>query len=553
MALSATTIAEVETGGSDTANGGLFDPGQTAGMFTDGAATVANTSAPVFTSASYNFVAGDANAWIYIASGSNWIPGWYQITLVAANAATLNGTIGQGVLATFFTPTTVVGCATTAGPSAATWTIDYSQQSGVKTSYTDLASAGTGLTVSSAAHPFGRQQVGNCIVITGVGTNFNLGRYVIASVAAITFIATVVGPTNITTGVGANGLGAVGGAFASPGAAGSVAVANNVMFIKAATYTISSATANIATGCVSWPASTGGSEGSIQGYQTTRGDFGTRPLLQASGISTFTIVSLAGAKVRVSNIAVDGATLTASKGIANATNASGTAYKCKASNCTAGGILTFAAVLCEATGCSAVAAIGSCVAFGCWSHDNTITGFSASAGAFGANTVFVSCISSNNTGGSSFGFQFSTTSANPDIADGCVSFASGSDGFRSTSGGSSQPMISNSISVNSGGWGFNLENVSGPGAVFLNCAGYNNTPSNVAYTSSGVYSLIALSGNPFNNSGSNDYSLNNTAGAGALLRAAGYPGVYPGGLTTGYLDIGAVQHQDTPNIFPVFD
>ena len=35
MALSASTIWEVETGGSDTANGGAFDPSQTAGMFTD--------------------------------------------------------------------------------------------------------------------------------------------------------------------------------------------------------------------------------------------------------------------------------------------------------------------------------------------------------------------------------------------------------------------------------------------------------------------------------------------------------------------------------------
>jgi len=90
MALSATTIFEVETGGSDTLNGGAFDPGQTAGMLTDGAATSATGTAPVFTSASYNFVAGDVGAWIYIASGTNWIPGWYKISSVGSNAATLN-------------------------------------------------------------------------------------------------------------------------------------------------------------------------------------------------------------------------------------------------------------------------------------------------------------------------------------------------------------------------------------------------------------------------------------------------------------------------------
>ncbi len=63
-------------------NGGGFDTG-VAGFPTDGAATVATSSAPVFTSASYNFVAGDVGAWIYIKSGTNWTAGWYQITVVS--------------------------------------------------------------------------------------------------------------------------------------------------------------------------------------------------------------------------------------------------------------------------------------------------------------------------------------------------------------------------------------------------------------------------------------------------------------------------------------
>lgn len=54
---------------------------------------------------------------------------------------------------------------------------------------------------------------------------------------------------------------------------------------------------------------------------------------------------------------------------------------------------------------------------------------------------------------------------------------------------------------------------------------------------------VTLSADPFTNAGSGDFSLNNTAGGGAALRAAGFPGAYLGGLTTGYLDIGAVQHQ----------
>src|SRR5689334_13109908 len=127
MAVPATLIYEVEIGGSDTANGGGFDPSQTAGMFVDGAATGANTASPVFTSASYRFVAGDANAWLYIAVGG--IPGWYQIASVnvGTGAATLSAAIGAGVLPSL-TPTTVLGCHTSATLSGATWTIDYSQQ-----------------------------------------------------------------------------------------------------------------------------------------------------------------------------------------------------------------------------------------------------------------------------------------------------------------------------------------------------------------------------------------------------------------------------------------
>jgi hypothetical protein len=55
VAFSATTYREVETGGSDTADGGGgFDLGN-ANMATNLAAPSGDTSSPVVTSASYNF------------------------------------------------------------------------------------------------------------------------------------------------------------------------------------------------------------------------------------------------------------------------------------------------------------------------------------------------------------------------------------------------------------------------------------------------------------------------------------------------------------------
>ncbi len=250
MALSASSIFEVESGGSDTANGGIFDPSKVAaGGFTDGAATSATGTAPVFSSASYNFVAGDAGSYLYIDSGTNWTPGWYLIASVGSNVATLTATIGSVVLAGSTALNTVAGCATTASPTGATWSLDHSQQTGVEISYTDLVSAGTGLTCSSATKPFGRQLVGNGMVVTS-GTNFNQGRYVIASVAAVTFIATVVGPTNITTGAGASGAAGLGGAFATPGKAdGLMTVAGQTCFIKQiSAYSTTSNTPGIASG-----------------------------------------------------------------------------------------------------------------------------------------------------------------------------------------------------------------------------------------------------------------------------------------------------------------
>ena len=152
-------------------------------MATDGAATSATGTAPVFNSASYNFVSGDVGAKLFIASGSNWIPGWYAIVSVASNKATLNATAGEAVLAPGASGglSTVNGCATTASPTGATWTIDYSQQAAAQFSYTDLAIQSTNTELQSSGHPFGIQQVGNLVYATS-GSGFTVGWYCIQSI-----------------------------------------------------------------------------------------------------------------------------------------------------------------------------------------------------------------------------------------------------------------------------------------------------------------------------------------------------------------------------------
>lgn len=535
MALSATTIAEVETGGSDTANSGLFDPGQTAGMLTDGAATSATTASPVFTSASYNFVAGDVGAWVFIGAGTNWIQGWYKIASVASNAATLTATAGSAVIrpnnATSFKPSTATGCASVTSPTGATWSIDYSQQASPKNTYTDLASTGAGLTVSSAAKPFGKQQVGNGIVITG-GTNFTTGRYVIASVS-VANVATVVGPGNITTGAGASGTGSLGGALASAGQAGAHVVASNLVYVKTGSYTVTSASTNIAAGCFA-PA---GASITVEGYDTVRGDLfsvtatGTRPTITASGISTFTLFSLSGGTSNVRNLILDGGSLTSSRGV----NSNGiSVYNVHGKNMTNSVIGATSAwgFRCSGTGCSTAAVFantGGCVSSVAYS--NTITGFSG-------GVAYLDCIATTNTGASSDGFA--SGSGGVQFRN-CTSYGNGRDGFRDSA--SQTSGIQNCIAEGNGGFGYTLSGATG--AFILTSASYNNTSGATSITTGrSNIDVTALTGSPFTNAAGGDFSLNTTTGAGASCRAAGYPGVFPGISTTGYLDMGAAQHID---------
>ena len=214
MALSGAIIYEIESGGSNS-NAGGFDPSQHANMATDGAATSATSSSPVFTSASYNFVSGDVGAWLFIYSGTNWIPGWYQIASVASNAATLTATTGTTVNYNGYiaqpSQGTVTGCATTASPTGATWTVDYSQQTSAQIAYTDIViDATTNTKATSSAHPFTVNMIGNMISIAS-GTGFTVQPVVLQSISA--GVATFDKALGTTSSTG--GHGSLGGAFAT--------------------------------------------------------------------------------------------------------------------------------------------------------------------------------------------------------------------------------------------------------------------------------------------------------------------------------------------------
>lgn len=190
------TIFEVNnTGGATFSNGAGFDP-ENVNFATDLAAdtNTGNTSAPVVSSASYNFVAGDIHAKLFIKAGTNaYTYCWYSISSIASNKATLDATAGNAVCldhtkgfpSPIWATSTSAGIASSATPTGLTWGLDYSQYSNSVDNFTDLASTnGTTnpCTVTTASRTFGVNDIGNILHITS-GTNWIQAWYTINNVS----------------------------------------------------------------------------------------------------------------------------------------------------------------------------------------------------------------------------------------------------------------------------------------------------------------------------------------------------------------------------------
>lgn len=106
-------------------------------------------------------------------------------------------------------------------------------------------------------------------------------------------------------------------------------------------------------------------------------------------------------------------------------------------------------------------------------------------------------------------------------------------------------VIQNNLIYGSTGVGLAVNSAVPAGTVdLINNAYGNNTGGNLLGITAGPNDQI-LTASPFTSAGTGDFSLNTTAGGGALCRATGFPGVFSGGASTGYIDIGAVQAQCT--------
>lgn len=520
-ALPATNVFEMEVGGSDTANAGMFDPGN-ANMSNGWAVASANTASPVLSHATVVPLAGDAGAFFFLKSGTNGIAGWYKIVSVdlIGNTWTLDATIGHATLSNYRL-STVRGCASS-GTSLSTITgsIDFSQQTG-SISLTGLSATASSTTVSTTAARLA--WVGNGIQVTG-GTHALTGFYTIVSVVAGTSFVTnaTISDGNAVSG----GTAGLGGALASYNFAAGPFVGGNVVFIQGGTYSVGQ----------TW-APTFGTGSLVIGYATYRGDNptgSTRPTIQAT-VNTITLFSLGTSLfTHVFYLIFDANGHTSINGPSYGT--SRTAFiNCKAMGCATGfgGGGAWIVINCEANACTTGFNGPSNY---CYSSSaiNCTTGFNG-------YLVALYCLASGGT----TGFSSGTAGA---MAFGCVAYNTSSHGFTE----STHIVYINCIASNCGGAGFNLAAVS-PSFTnpFLGCAGFSNTGGNVS-TTNNFFSdkVVALGSSPFNAAGT-DFGLNNIANGGALCRAAGIPGAFPGlSATIGYQDIGAVQHQD-PLVAPI--
>jgi len=271
MALPATGLFEFRaTATAGNLNSGGFNPSN-ANFLTDLTtdADTGNTSSPVVSSASYNFVAGDVGAWVYVKSGTNWYPSvWYQISSVASNKATLNATIGAGVTNTTgsFCATTVTGVASVATPTGGTFGIDFSQQDTAKLVITDLViDAVTDTNVTSVLTPFHVAYVGNYIHTTA-GTGFSQGWFEVVSVSGV--IATLDRDSGNISSTG--GTSKLGGALSLNSTLDDdffeAVIGGNQVFFKNGSYTLGEAVS------VASASATEANPIFYTGYNTLRGD-----------------------------------------------------------------------------------------------------------------------------------------------------------------------------------------------------------------------------------------------------------------------------------------
>ncbi len=294
-----------------------------------------------------------------------------------------------------------------------------------------------------------------------------------------------------------------------PQLACAIGVANNRIFVKTSSFTVSNLSSNISLGSIVPSNATW-----LEGYGTTRGDMGTPPTFTASGISSGSIVSVGSGFVR--NLIVDGATLSTITAFNNGGANGSQVYRCIAKNSTIG-FTGGTNLICSAETCPT--GFTGAKNWGCISKGSTTVGFTGAGNS-------IECISSGCTTG------FSTSTAGISFFN-CTAYG-GTTGFSLVN---LQAMMYKCLShSNTTGYSTTANS-----SVAIGCATYNDgTPTVFTGGVAGSYDLITLTADPCVNAAGGNFALNNTPGGGAALKqiVQAFPSLIS---TNTYPDVGAVQ------------
>lgn len=418
--------------------------------------------------------------------------------------------------------------------SAAAAGTDYSQQDTAQKTGTDLTMHPTLNTrVQPVLAGVAAADVGNVIQIRA-GTGWTTGWYEITAQDGTYW---TLDRSPAAAGSANLGTYSMGGALASPGKLGEALANSNSRasgmncWIKSGTYTITTTAANVSNGRVSLPSAI---MLKVEGYNSTRGDLGTKPILSAGSQTSFTIFTTNGdfnnKQQFIINLEFNGNSQTSVRGISAIVNSyKDRIWRCRAKNCTNVGFFGSSDfVECVAESCNiGFQPSGVATFYGCVSFSSTSDGFLLSSTV--ANMSMVNCISYSNGGKG-----FNTSSGYTHTFVNCVAHGNTGDGFDFQTYG--MQVAINCIATSNGGWGFNLSNRD---TFLLNCAGRSNTTGNIDTTTVPFVNqgFVALTADPYQNAAGADFRLNSTAGGGAALRGLG---IGVAGQTDSQ-DIGAVQ------------
>lgn len=411
---------------------------------------------------------------------------------------------------------------------------DRSQQDAAFITFTDLVIGGTNTQLTSAANPFGATSPGNIINITG-GTGFTVQRVQIVSVAgAVATCDKAVGTASST-----GGQGKLGGALLTISTAINTAHGGNTIWVKNGTYTLT-----VAVNWVNANASANNGITYVIGYNATHGDNGTGPTITTATNSVDLLTTAPGvtATLFLQNLNFTNTATTKGNGLKAV---SSTVYLYVV-NCSFNG---FRMSIDSTAGFFALSLIGS--SFRNSSNQNIQSSGGVPVHALGC--YFAGTVSGSNslwvTGVASvIGCVFAGNGYGLVVPGGANLCVVANNVFTGHANNglhfSSPPSQVNTSIINNifyGNTGFGI----GVGAAcnvprWANAYG-SNTAGNTQFTISPTeLNAVTLTASPFTNTGTGDYSLNATAGGGAVCKAVGFPRTF-GTATTGFLDIGAVQ------------